>query len=267
VRTHRLVVAACRLALAVTLGALLAAPGASYAQDDPPWDEALDTPLFLIHIIRTSSITGDIDTDQYIVHHSPPDGEGNLVLPDGFGGTFGNKSDWSGGPYGTARAVCTAARSQGESAFSFQAGANFFSCSTLAPSGNWFSRLGTGGKVLVIGTGILVAVGVAVAVGAGVAAAVSAVSAAAGAGAAALNAFAGELITTWLAGKALTAVAKRLALQAGKQLFKKLGRKASQKELYAAMLAAINAQLAARGMAPWAMEQLETLLWGIDLVW
>jgi hypothetical protein len=266
-RSGRLVVAVCRLLCSLVLGAPFLAPAASYAQFDPPWDETLDTPLYLIHVISTSSTTGDIETDQYIVHPEPPDDQGGLVLPDGFGGTFGVRTDWSGGPYDTARAICRAAGSRGQTAFNFEAGPNHFSCADILPRGSWFSRLGTGGKVLVIGTGILVAIGVAAVIGVGVTAAVSALSAGASAAAAGLTAFAGEVLTGYLAGTGTAFAIKRLAKQAGKQLFKQLGRRATVAELHAAMLAAMNAALAARGMGAWDMTQFQTLLWGVDLIW
>jgi hypothetical protein len=131
----------------------------------------------------------------------------------------------------------------------------------------WWSRQSTLAKTGLVVGGIGILAGLAVAGGLITWAGLSALAGGAAAGVGAVYAYAGELVTAWLGEKGLAEIAKRMALQAGKYLFKKLGRKATRDEVMALMLQQINAQLLKRGLAAWAMPQLETLLFGIDLLW
>lgn len=56
-------------------------------------------PLFLVHIIETSTMYGPQERDTWILHPEPPNEDGVVLTADGYGGVFINKTDAHSGPY------------------------------------------------------------------------------------------------------------------------------------------------------------------------
>ncbi|HKZ54687.1 MAG TPA: hypothetical protein VJ123_04345 [Anaerolineales bacterium] len=131
----------------------------------------------------------------------------------------------------------------------------------------WWGQQSTGVKVAIVAGGAAILIGGAIAAGLVTWAGVSALAGATAASLSSLGAFAGEFVAAWAGKKAMKEVAQRLARQAGKYLAKKLGRRATAQELKQLMLQMINQQLIKRGLSEWGMAQLDTLLFGIDLLW
>jgi len=92
--------------LAVSLITALVANPAS-GQPDP--DQPFGTPQYLIHITGHGTTSGGVKDDALIIHPSEPDGEGNFLVADGSGGTYGYSSDYHSGPYNRPSEVCAAA--------------------------------------------------------------------------------------------------------------------------------------------------------------
>ena len=131
----------------------------------------------------------------------------------------------------------------------------------------WWNRQSTTVRVAVVAGAAVVLVGGAIAAGLITWAGVTALAGAAAATLSSVTPFAAEFVTAWATRKAMKTFAQRLALQTGKYLAKKLGRRATAAELKELMLQLLNQELAKRGLAAWTMPQLETLLWGINLIW
>lgn len=63
-------------------------------------------PLYLVHIIETSTMGGPVPKDEWILHPNQPDQNGVLLTADGTGGWFVNKTDQTLGPYTSNYEVC-----------------------------------------------------------------------------------------------------------------------------------------------------------------
>lgn len=77
------------------------------------YDAAFAYPQWLVHATGHGTTSGDVKDDFYTLIGSAPDAQGNYLIPDGSGGTYGYSSDYNTGPLGTPRAVCTAAAGVG----------------------------------------------------------------------------------------------------------------------------------------------------------
>jgi hypothetical protein len=131
----------------------------------------------------------------------------------------------------------------------------------------WWQSQSTGVKVAVVAGGIGVLVVGAVAAGLLTWAGIAAAGGAAAAGLVTASAEAATFVTMWVGEKAVLKVAKELAKRCAKYLVKKLGRKPTQTEVKSLMLQLINKELAKRGLQQWTMQNFETVIWGIDLIW
>ena len=246
----RVILIACLVALIV--------PSGVRAQDD---DRPFPQPMYLIHITETGTMDGPRIRDDYMLYPQAPQ-NGILVTPDGTGGTFTNKAELIGGPFGNKAEACRFAR--GDNRFLAAIGCSNQAATTAAGGGfkAWWNRQSTGVHIAIVGGAILGVIML------GMFLMSAAVTAAIAAAAAATSAFAEEFVVTYLGGKVTKEVAKRLVLQIGKTLTKQLGRRATEAEVKAAVLAAINAVLLKRGLEAWTMAQLEVLFFGIDfLAW
>lgn len=70
-----------------------------------------------------------------MLHPSEPDAEGNFLVADGSGGTFGYGSDYHSGPYTTPSEVCAAAAGRldpGEGITAFSSSGRDVDCDALA---------------------------------------------------------------------------------------------------------------------------------------
>lgn len=70
-------------------------------------------PTYLIHITRTYTMSGPVDKDGYVLHHTLPVG-GKFITADGSGGTFTNEGESKGGPFTTNYELCPVLRSLGQ---------------------------------------------------------------------------------------------------------------------------------------------------------
>jgi len=73
------------------------------------WDEPFNVPQYLLHFRGTGTYAdGTPQADQYILFPAKPDENGNVLFPDGSGGTHTRKPDSAKGPFTTPREVCQA---------------------------------------------------------------------------------------------------------------------------------------------------------------
>ncbi len=92
-------------------------------------------PQYLIHITGHGTTSGDVKDDALVLHPSEPDAEGNFLVADGSGGTFGYGSDYHSGPYTTPSEVCAAAAGRldpGEGITAFSSSGRDVDCDALA---------------------------------------------------------------------------------------------------------------------------------------
>lgn len=71
------------------------------------YDKPFRNPQYLIHATGHGTTSGNVVDDFYFLYTTPPDAQGNFLIPDGSGGTFGYSSDYHSGPYTTPRQVCS----------------------------------------------------------------------------------------------------------------------------------------------------------------
>jgi pSer/pThr/pTyr-binding forkhead associated (FHA) protein len=85
----------------------LAAISSTGRADEPAfdWDRRFPYSVYVVHITRTSTTTGPVDVDRYILHGTPPE-NGTLLTADGDAGYFINEAEAVGGPFWTPREVC-----------------------------------------------------------------------------------------------------------------------------------------------------------------
>lgn len=71
------------------------------------YDKPFHGPQFLIHVTGHGTMDGNVTDNAYWLYPTAPDAQGNFLIPDGSGGTYGYSSDYHSGPYYTPRKVCT----------------------------------------------------------------------------------------------------------------------------------------------------------------
>lgn len=71
------------------------------------YDKPFHGPQYLIHVTGHGTMDGNVVDSAYWLYPTAPDAQGNFLVPDGSGGTYGYSSDYHSGPYYTPRQVCT----------------------------------------------------------------------------------------------------------------------------------------------------------------
>ncbi len=136
-------------AVLLLLALSMAGGGPARAADKFDWSKKFSQPYYLVHIIETSTMSGPVTKDAWILSIEQPDDQGILLTADGYGGTFSNKTDDSLGPFRSAGDVCTAALGKGLKGSSWGVEGRYWNCDayreyqrTVAGTG-FFGLMGT----------------------------------------------------------------------------------------------------------------------------
>jgi hypothetical protein len=127
------------------------------------WDAPFSKQQFLIHLTGTSTTSGFVPKNAYLLIGVQPQ-NGVWITADGSGGTFSNRVELIAGPLYTPRAVCAAAAGLPVQQFRASGSNTAFNCAQAAGSQglrtgvrSFFENLSTAGKALVVGGAVILA--------------------------------------------------------------------------------------------------------------